>query len=185
MDHLVDAPLPNVFVIAGLIFLAIAIVGKVSGKIDPSLGGRVLSGALGVLLVVSGVYWHSAADPSKATPALSPLPNPVGQAKSTEPTPPLPSPEKQPKEPLSLLPKRPSFKILSDTDLYGSDERCYLLPTASLDVCQQDCAVDRQCRAYTYAQHGTWNGQPGPLCCKKASVPPVEHNNCCVSGVKK
>src|SRR5260370_28150324 len=98
MDHLVDAPLPNLFVVAGLIFLAIAVVGRVSGKIDPSLGGRVLSGVLGVLLVVSGVYWHSATDTVKATPTLSPVPNPVEQTKPTEPTPPLPSPEKRPKK---------------------------------------------------------------------------------------
>jgi hypothetical protein len=41
LAHLVDAPLPNVLVLAGLIFLGIGVVGKVSGKIDPGTTGRI------------------------------------------------------------------------------------------------------------------------------------------------
>jgi hypothetical protein len=41
--HLVDAPLPNVLVLAGLIFLGIGVIGKISGKIDPGTAGRITS----------------------------------------------------------------------------------------------------------------------------------------------
>jgi hypothetical protein len=62
ISHLVDAPLANILIFAGLIFLAIAVIGKISGKIEPSNSGRVMSGAVGLVLLVYGIYTHGAAD---------------------------------------------------------------------------------------------------------------------------
>jgi hypothetical protein len=50
MDEIVKgiftAPLATVFVIAGVIFLLVAVVGNISGKIEPGAKGRVISGRL-------------------------------------------------------------------------------------------------------------------------------------------
>jgi hypothetical protein len=65
LDHLKDAPLPNLLIIAGLIFLGIAVVGRVSGKIEPSTSGRIMSGVLGFCLLIGGIYIHSSVDEQK------------------------------------------------------------------------------------------------------------------------
>ncbi len=62
LTHLLDAPLPNLLVFAGLVFLGIAVIGRISGTIDPGAAGRVTAGALGVALVVYGLHAHTAAD---------------------------------------------------------------------------------------------------------------------------
>lgn len=62
LTHLVDAPLANIFILAGLIFLGIGILGKVSGQIEPSAAGRIMSAVLGAVLLGSGVYAHWRAD---------------------------------------------------------------------------------------------------------------------------
>ena len=48
----------NLFVIAGLAFLAVGIVGKISGKIDPTPSARAISAVVGLLLICSGLYIH-------------------------------------------------------------------------------------------------------------------------------
>lgn len=62
LSHLVDAPLANILVLAGLAFLGIATLGKITGKIDPGTSGRVMAGVLGAVLFVSGIYAHVKAD---------------------------------------------------------------------------------------------------------------------------
>jgi hypothetical protein len=62
IGHLTDAPLPNLLIIAGLVFLGIAVVGKVSGKIEPDRLGRIASGVLGIALLIGGISIHSSAD---------------------------------------------------------------------------------------------------------------------------
>ena len=62
LSHLIDAPLANLLIVAGLGFLAVAVLGKISGKIEPGAGGRLMSGLLGVVLLVYGVYNHNALD---------------------------------------------------------------------------------------------------------------------------
>lgn len=62
MDELIkslfSAPLATIFVIAGLVFLLLAVVGNVSGKIEPGPKGRVFSGILGVSFVLVGLSMH-------------------------------------------------------------------------------------------------------------------------------
>jgi hypothetical protein len=62
LTHLIDAPVANILILAGLAFLAVGVIGRISGKIEPSQSGRLLSGLLGTLLLVYGLYAHGAAD---------------------------------------------------------------------------------------------------------------------------
>lgn len=54
LSHLTDAPIPNILILAGVLFLGIAAVGKVVGKIEPDKTGRILSGVLGLALLIAG-----------------------------------------------------------------------------------------------------------------------------------
>jgi hypothetical protein len=54
-----EMSLDNLFVISGLIFLGIAVVGKITGKIDPGSTGRVMSALLGACLLFAGLWIHS------------------------------------------------------------------------------------------------------------------------------
>jgi len=79
LSHLVDAPLANILILAGLAFLAIGILGKISGKIEPSAAGRIMSGLLGAVLLIYGIHAHSAADVARPHPDHSPeRPTPQG-----------------------------------------------------------------------------------------------------------
>ena len=55
MLQLVDVPMVRMFVLAGIIFLLIAVLGKIEGKIEPGRIGRIGAALLGVLLVVIGL----------------------------------------------------------------------------------------------------------------------------------
>jgi hypothetical protein len=71
LSHLVDAPLANIFILAGLAFLAIGILGKVSGKTEASTTGRILSAVAGVVLMIYGVHSHDVADGEKGNRATT------------------------------------------------------------------------------------------------------------------
>jgi hypothetical protein len=62
LSHLVDAPLANILILAGLGFLAVGVIGKISGKIEPGTGGRIMSGILGAILLVYGIHSHYMSD---------------------------------------------------------------------------------------------------------------------------
>ena len=66
LSHLADAPLANILVLAGLAFLGIGVIGKISGKLEPSAAGRVMCGVLGTVLLVFGIYAHATADTARA-----------------------------------------------------------------------------------------------------------------------
>ena len=67
LSHLIDAPLANILIVAGLFFLGIGAVGKVVGKIEPDKFGRVIAGLLGVVLIAAGIVIHVQGDKSKNT----------------------------------------------------------------------------------------------------------------------
>jgi hypothetical protein len=46
---LVDVPMVRMFVLAGIIFLMIAVLGKIEGKIEPGSIGRIGSAILGAV----------------------------------------------------------------------------------------------------------------------------------------
>jgi hypothetical protein len=68
------APLPTLFIIAGIIFLFVGVVGSISGKIEPSTKSRVASGIIGCLFVSLGLIMHFSQQPPSAP--LSPVASP-------------------------------------------------------------------------------------------------------------
>jgi hypothetical protein len=70
VTHLIDQPIPNLISIAGLFFLFIAAVGKISGKIEPDARGRILCGVLGIVLLPVGVQMHRLKDTLAANPVV-------------------------------------------------------------------------------------------------------------------
>ena len=81
VKELVDAPLANLLIVAGLAFLALAVVGKITGKIEPGRGGRIMAGLLGSALFVGGLIAHLRQHPElraqkekETTPANTGLP---------------------------------------------------------------------------------------------------------------
>jgi hypothetical protein len=74
VTHIIDQPLGNLSFLAGIAFLAIAVVGNISGKIQPGKVGRLASGALGVGLLFFGVSAHSHDIPN-STRKISPPPS--------------------------------------------------------------------------------------------------------------
>ncbi len=53
--RLVDVPMVRMFVLAGIFFLFIAVVGKIEGKIEPGSIGRIGAAILGTILIVIGI----------------------------------------------------------------------------------------------------------------------------------
>jgi len=81
IPHLLDQPLANLIALAGLAFLFIAAVGKISGRIEPDFRGRIICGVLGLALVISGVFLHGSQD-SKSPPTQSQTAQPTDQPKT-------------------------------------------------------------------------------------------------------
>ncbi len=55
---LVDLPLARMFVLAGIIFLLVAVLGRIEGKIEPGHAGRVGASIVGVLLMAAGLAMY-------------------------------------------------------------------------------------------------------------------------------
>lgn len=53
--RLVDVPMVRMFVLSGIIFLMIAVLGKIEGKIEPGRIGRIGAAILGAVLIVIGL----------------------------------------------------------------------------------------------------------------------------------
>jgi len=60
LTEALHAPLGTIFVLAGLAFMGIAVVGKIIGKIEPGKGGRIAAGVLGTVLLLAGIQMHVA-----------------------------------------------------------------------------------------------------------------------------
>ncbi len=71
LGHLVDAPLANILIVAGLLFLGIGAVGKVTGKIEPDKFGRMMASLLGLVLLAAGVAIHIRGDRNPNPPLVS------------------------------------------------------------------------------------------------------------------
>ena len=52
---MLGAPITTLLVVAGLLFLLIAVVGNVAGRIEPGRTGRVASGVIGAVLLTIGL----------------------------------------------------------------------------------------------------------------------------------
>lgn len=76
-----------------------------------------------------------------------------------------------------------SFTVEYDTDRRFGDYQSFETNETSHMVCQNACAADAKCLAYTYVKH--WQQYPAK-CWLKDSVPRGESGlTCCVSGVKR
>ncbi|MCR4332104.1 MAG: hypothetical protein NUV34_05290 [Sulfuricaulis sp.] len=89
MMRLVDVPLARMFVLASIIFLLFAVLGKIEGKIEPGKIGRIGAIIVGVILLTVGLAMHFnetdalrnrlreglGAPPSAPTQALSSIPD--------------------------------------------------------------------------------------------------------------
>jgi hypothetical protein len=53
--RLVDVPMVRMFVLSGILFLMIAVLGKIEGKIEPGRIGRLGAAILGVVLIIIGL----------------------------------------------------------------------------------------------------------------------------------
>lgn len=92
------APVANLFIIGGLFFLAVAVLGKINGKIEPGRRERIWAAILGGVLIISGLGLHlgpslasrpasaSAPEGATAVPATSTA-SPALVAAETSPTP--------------------------------------------------------------------------------------------------
>ncbi|MGA1863468.1 MAG: CARDB domain-containing protein [bacterium] len=58
INNIISAPIANLLIIAGIAFLGIAVVGKIVGKIEPGKIGRLVSGGIGIVLLVMGLLMH-------------------------------------------------------------------------------------------------------------------------------
>ncbi|MCK4793965.1 MAG: hypothetical protein KAV87_60120 [Desulfobacteraceae bacterium] len=71
-----NAPIATIFVVAGLLFLGIAVIGKISGKIEPGKGGRITSGVIGVILLGIGFAIYLKLIVPSPEPSGTPTPPP-------------------------------------------------------------------------------------------------------------
>ena len=67
-------------------------------------------------------------------------------------------------------------------DRPGSDFTSFNLPAANPAMCQQQCADNNSCRAWTYVNPGVQRVQA--RCWLKASIPLEKASSCCTSGIK-
>lgn len=81
MEHLTDAPVANILILAGIIFVAVGLfghigglVGSIFGSIEAGKNARILSGVLGAALIIGGGWMHQLPSP---VPSPSPTPGPV------------------------------------------------------------------------------------------------------------
>lgn len=58
LTGVLTAPIATVFIISGIIFLFVSVVGSISGKIEPSVKSRIASGILGLIFISTGLMIH-------------------------------------------------------------------------------------------------------------------------------
>jgi photosystem II stability/assembly factor-like uncharacterized protein len=138
MDELLaavfTAPVANLFIIGGLVFLGLGVIGTISGKIEPSRTGRILSSILGALFLVVGLVMHvwQPSTPSAIAPqatATSPSDTPVPPATSmpsqtftqVPPTAPPAVQTNTPTPPTATPPSQPAPTPPSPTVTAGSE----------------------------------------------------------------
>jgi hypothetical protein len=93
MDHLTDAPVANILILAGIIFLAVGLFGRIGGFIGSIFGNieagknsRVLAGVLGVALILGGAWLHEGGHKSAASTPSSTTPAPLASPAASTPS---------------------------------------------------------------------------------------------------
>jgi hypothetical protein len=157
IGHVLDAPVANLCLLAGLLFLAVAVVGNISGKIQPGNHGRIAAGVLGVILLAYGIATHS-------TPGVVDSSQVSAQGIRNQVS--------------AEIASRSFTPMQVDTDLYGGDYKGFDGSTAGL--CEAECKRDVKCRAWTFVKAGVQG--PQARCYLKDVVPAASSNSCCASG---
>lgn len=95
MDHLTDAPIANILILAGVIFLAVGLfghiggfIGSIFGNIEAGKNSRILAGVFGSALIFGGAWMHQQGD--KSAPHAAPSSDTA--VNSTSKTNPAPEP---------------------------------------------------------------------------------------------
>lgn len=98
MDHLADAPIANVLILAGVIFLAVGLFGRVGGFIGSIFGNieagknaRVLAGVLGGFLILGGAWLHQLGEKATAKNSPTVAPPSIASTGPASPTPTVPA----------------------------------------------------------------------------------------------
>ena len=82
LKAILSLPVPELLMLSGLIFLTIAVLGKVSGKIEPDRNGRIAAAGLGTTLLAAGLVMWITAPPAPHSPTeaptVAPTPVPTG-----------------------------------------------------------------------------------------------------------
>jgi 3-oxoacyl-ACP reductase-like protein len=88
MDDLIKAQPDSLFILAGLVLIAIGVIGSIKTYIDPGKYGRIGAFRIGTLLVIVGfiLYARQPAQPAAAAPA-----NPPASATTTTTAPAAPT----------------------------------------------------------------------------------------------
>ena len=93
MDQLTDAPVANILMLAGIIFLAVGLFGRIGGFIGSIFGNieagknaRVLAGVFGVVLIGGGAWLHEIGDQKTASPATTSAATTSPTAASAQPS---------------------------------------------------------------------------------------------------
>jgi hypothetical protein len=75
-----------------------------------------------------------------------------------------------------------TVSIEEGTDRMGGDYKSFELAGAQPALCQQACASDPACKAYSYVKPGVKSRRA--VCFLKSSVPPPNASECCTSGAR-
>jgi hypothetical protein len=94
LKDLSQARLDSLFVLAGLLFLAVAVLGKISGAIQAGKTGRLVSAGLAPVLIAAGVWMHASRGESNdgvVPPADKPAVVPTDPTRTSAPAVPVAS----------------------------------------------------------------------------------------------
>lgn len=84
---------------------------------------------------------------------------------------------------LATVSSQDSFTVENNTDRPGGDYQNFDLSEAKYQLCQNACANDSSCQAYTYVRPGVQGSKA--RCWLKNTVPQAGESSCCVFGVRK
>jgi hypothetical protein len=107
MDPLTDAPVANILILAGVVFVAVGIFGRMGGfsgsifgNIEAGRNSRALAGVLGLLLIGGGAWLHERGDkPGTSNTAATGTTAPANGANSASAVPAAGAPALTPSAP--------------------------------------------------------------------------------------
>ena len=97
---------PKLFIVFGLLFLGVAVVGSITGRIQPGPIGRVLGGVLGPVLIVGGLVLDGGQLPMSVAQAAMPVAPVVATVGKATPVPTATPPRRTPVPTATPLPVR-------------------------------------------------------------------------------